>query len=99
TAGVLGAQIEGRALSPLETAVACAQPPTLGARHEGALRIIGAQDSTLRALFGSRDLLVVDGGTQAGVTLGQQFFVRRAIRFGLSNLGHGRGAKTLGWIR
>jgi len=99
TTGALGAQTEGPTLSPLQVEAACAQPPTLAGAPDGALRISGAQDSVRRSLFGSRDLLVINGGTGAGVQLGQQFFVRRAIRFGLANMGYGRGAKTLGWIR
>jgi hypothetical protein len=98
TAGALAAQTEPT-LSPLEVAVACAQPPTLAGAPDGALRIIGSQDSVRRSLLGSRDLLVLNGGTQAGVQLGQQFFVRRAIRFGAASTGSGHGAKTLGWIR
>ena len=49
------------------------------ARRPDALRIIGSQDPTPRALFGDRDLLVIGGGSSAGVQLGQQFFIRRTI--------------------
>jgi hypothetical protein len=88
----------GDILSPLQMAVACA-PPTAGGDNATAtaLRIIGSQDAVPRSLFGDRDLLVIGGGTSAGVVLGQQFFVRRAIHFGASQ--RGRGAKTLGWVR
>jgi hypothetical protein len=93
-----GAQPAGAVLSPLETSVACAPPPTLDGEPGGALHIIGTQDAMARTVFGSRDLIVVDGGEKAGIRLGQQFFVRRANRFGMYGVGHGRGAKTLGWI-
>jgi hypothetical protein len=87
----------GDTLSPLEMAVACAPPPSFDNAPADALRIIGSQDAVPRSLFGNRDLLVIGGGTSAGVQLGQQFFVRRTIHFGASQ--RGRGAKTLGWVR
>jgi len=93
-----GAQPPGAVLSPLERAVACAPPPTLDGAPDGALHIVGTQDSVPRTVFGGRDLLVVDGGEKAGLHLGQQFFVRRANRFGMYGAGRGRGARTLGWI-
>ena len=62
-----------------------------------ALRIIGSQDAMPRSLFGDRDLLVISGGTSAGVQLGQQFFIRRTMTFGGNKIS--RGAKTLGWLR
>jgi len=95
---VAGAQPAGAVLSPLETVVACAPPPTLDGAPDGALHIIGTQDSVPRTVFGARDLIIVDGGEKAGIRLGQQFFVRRANRFGMYGTGHGLGAKTLGWL-
>jgi hypothetical protein len=87
-------------LSSLEVAVACAPPPTLETPTGNVLRIIGTQDVSPREEFGSRDLLVINGGTSAGVQLGQQFFVRRANRFGLySGTSQPQGARTGGWIR
>jgi hypothetical protein len=85
-------------LSQLELAVACAPPPSFDLPGD-PLRIIGSQDSAPRFEYGEHDLLVVNGGTSAGVQLGQQFFVRRANRFGLDESGRRRGAKTGGWIR
>ena len=95
TGGVAQAQT---VLSQLEIAVACAPPPTFDLPAE-PLRIIGTQDSIPRGEYGTRDLLVVSGGTTAGVQLGQQFYVRRANRFGLDPATHRRGSKTGGWIR
>ena len=95
-AGAASAQ-GGSALSPLAVAVACAPPPSFDAAPAHALRLIGAQDPAPRGLFGNRDLLVIGGGTAAGVQLGQQFFVRRTITFGGNRTS--RGAKTLGWLR
>ncbi len=93
------AQTDAPVLSPMETAVACASPVSTDAPSPRALRIIGTQDTTSRALFGPRDLLVIDGGTNAGVQLGQQFYVRRANRFGSPSDRRWQGIRTLGWIR
>ena len=95
-AGAASAQSEP-ALSGLAITVACAPPPTFDGEPAHALRVIGAQDTSPRALFGNRDLLVVGGGTTAGVQLGEQFFLRRAITFGGGRIA--RGAKTVGWVR
>jgi hypothetical protein len=84
-------------LSPREIAAACSPPPSMDDAPPHALRIIGSQDTTPRSLFGDRDLLVISGGTAAGVQLGQQFFIRRTMTFGGNRVS--RGAKTLGWIR
>ncbi len=86
-------------LSPLEMAVACAPPPSLDGAPHDALRVIGSQDSTPRTVFGGRDLIVIGGGEKAGVRLGQQFFARRANRFGMMyGAEGGRGVHTVGWL-
>ena len=84
-------------LSQPVIAAACSPPPSMDDAPPHALRIIGSQDTTPRSLFGDRDLLVINGGTWAGVQLGQQFFIRRTMTFGGNRIS--RGAKTLGWIR
>jgi hypothetical protein len=83
--------------TPLEMAVGCAPPPTLDP-PEVRLHIVGTQDVTPRAAYGSRDLLIVDGGTNAGVQLGQQFYVRRANRFGAPDVKIRHGSRTVAWI-
>jgi hypothetical protein len=97
TATVGRAQAGVDTLSPLAVAVACAPPPSFDNVPANALRIVGSQDPTPRALFGNRDLLVVSGGTAAGVQLGQQFFIRRQNTSG--RRWAQRGAVTLGWLR
>jgi hypothetical protein len=84
-------------LSPLAHSIACAPPPTYEPAPAKVLRIAGSQDPTPRTLFGDRELLVIGGGTAAGVELGQQFFIRRTITYGTSKAP--RGARTLGWLR
>jgi hypothetical protein len=95
----IDAQAGAPSLSAVETAVACAPPLTTDDAPPNSPRIIGAQDTTARALYGPRDLLVVGAGTSSGLQLGQQFFVRRANRFGSSADRRWQGARTLGWIR
>jgi hypothetical protein len=97
---VVHAQTDTAAMTPFQNAVGCAPPPSNDGAPDNALHIIGAQDPEPRALFGSRDLLVVDGGTDVGVRLGQQFFIRRSNAFfgttgGLRQI----GSRTVGWIR
>lgn len=101
---ILAAAGSGRAqtaasMSPLEVAVACAPPPTLDTPTGKLLRVIGAQDVAARTEFGSGDLLMINGGTAAGVALGQQYFVRRANRFGTPGTSAHQGARTGGWIK
>jgi hypothetical protein len=96
TGAAAGASAQTRdAMSPLEIVTACAPPLTIDAPHP--LRVIGSQDPAPRALFGDRDLLVVGGGTAAGVQVGQRYFVRRDVPLAPSTLG--RGPKTLGVLR
>ncbi len=79
-AGVASAQTAPQ-LTQIEQAIACA-PPTIGAEMDAKLHILGAQDTVDRDLYGTGDLLVVNGGTAAGVQIGERFYVRRANTFG-----------------
>ena len=97
-AGVAAAQTNTGTMSPLEKAVACAPPPSFDGPPPRPLHILGSQDTVQRALLGPRDLLVVDGGTEAGVQLGQQFFVRRMNTFGMARGTRAAGTTTAGWI-
>jgi hypothetical protein len=90
---------DAAAMSPLDVTVACSSPASVARPPDSAPRVIGAQDTVYRRLFGPRDLLVVNAGTGSGVQLGQRFFVRRENQFGsaygLSTL----SSRTLGWVR
>jgi hypothetical protein len=92
------AQPEPRPLSQIEIAVACAPPTTLEMPDGRVLHIIGAQAAKRRSLYGKDELLVIDGGTSAGVQLNQQYFVRRPIYFGTGRR-HPQSVATLGWVR
>lgn len=65
------------ALTPAQIALACA-PPAVPTRAAHALRVVGAQDTAARTIFDEHDLLIVNGGTAAGVQLGAVFFARRS---------------------
>jgi hypothetical protein len=93
------AQTADAPLSPLEIAVACAPPPVIAGDHSAARHVVGAQVPVARTLFDAGDLLVIDGGTGAGLQLDQQFFVRRNVPFGTAFGAPGIGTRTLGWIR
>jgi hypothetical protein len=91
TAAVASAQ------NALLMAAACAPRAVTAPLPIDALRLIGAQDSVGRQLFGGGDLVVIGGGRARGVELGQQYFVRRPAA-GHSRLSP-RALTTAGWLR
>jgi hypothetical protein len=93
------AQGEAEALTPQQTGVACASPAAVEAPPSDALRIVGAQETTLRGMYGPRDLLLLSGGKNSGLQLGQRFFIRRPLRFGWSYTSRPQGTTTVGWLR
>jgi len=97
-AGAVGAQTD-TPLTPTQIAIGCAPRPSLDGPPHDARHVIGGQDTVPKSVFGNRDLLVVDGGTQAGIQLGQQFFVRRQSRYAMPGYVRGHMATTEGWIR
>ncbi len=64
---------------PLDDVV-CAPPAALVDKTPHPLRVVAAQDNMYRRVIDDRDLVVVSGGTSAGVAAGQRYFVRRAVR-------------------
>jgi hypothetical protein len=86
--------------TPEQTAIACAPPPSLALSHADAVHVIGSQDAVARSLFGTPELLVTSGGTDRGVQLGQQYFIRRIVRGG-ETYGDTRPhtVRTSGWAR
>ena len=99
SAAQVSAQSERSLLTPAQTALLCGpvldpQPPA-----SNALRVRGAQDPRPRAMYGPTDLLVIDGGTGAGVQLGQEYFIRRGVRFGMPYEVVPTNSSTVAWIR
>ena len=86
--------------TPDQTAVACAPLPTLAYTPADAPHVIGSQDAVVRSVFGTPELLVTSGGTDRGVQLGQQYYIRRVVRTGATykdKLPH--MVATAGWAR
>lgn len=97
--GAVSAQ-DAPAMTPTELAAACAPPAATTHETHHALRIVGAQDTMPRTIFGPRDLLVVRGGTDAGVQLGAEFFVRRTpISRSISGKPVESDVITDGWVQ
>jgi hypothetical protein len=86
-------------LTPVEAALICGPQPDAKPPAANALTVRGAQDPRPRGMYSQRDLLVIDGGTGAGVQLGQEFFVRRGLRFGMPYTAVPKNASTVAWIR
>lgn len=85
-------------LTDLQIAAACAIPAALS-RPAEARQVIGSQETAPRSLFGSRELIVINGGTNTGVALGQRYFTRRSITFGAGPPDRRPVPRTSGWIR
>jgi hypothetical protein len=99
TASVALAQSPER-LTPAQVSVACAPPPVLTQAPADAPRIMGSQDVVTRGNFGTPELLVINAGTNRGLAINQQFFVRRLFRTAETihdKLPH--TVQTAGWVR
>ena len=86
-------------VTPLQAALICGPQPDSEPPRSNVLTVRGAQDPRPRGLFNQHDLLVIEGGTGAGVQLGQEFFVRRGLRFGMPYGETPKRAMTVAWIR
>jgi hypothetical protein len=64
-----------------------------------ALRIVGGQDTVPHVLFGTRDLVVINAGTAAGLQIDQQFAIRRPYVFGRPRKNDLRTIHTSGRLR
>ena len=91
---------EPTGLSPEMLSLACAP----GLTHEmppASLRVTGSQDSVVRYSFAPGDLIVINGGTDDDIEVGQEYFTRRAVPLQRGNVGRNNPATihTSGWIR
>lgn len=93
------AQTEPDTLNPLQSTVMCGPPASAVNPPVDVLRVRGSQDTSARGMYSQRDQLVIGGGTNAGIQLGQQFFVRRGIRWGMATGAQPHGVSTVAWIR
>src|SRR5947209_2969602 len=101
TVSVASAQVTApQPLTKSQLAVACSPPPLVAVEPTGVPRILGSQDVVLRSSFGTPELLVINVGTDQGIQVNQQYFVRRLFRTAethrdkLPHMVH-----TAGWVR
>lgn len=99
SAGGVYAQSAPRMLPASAMGLACSPFLALTPAPVEALRIVGSQDTAPRTLFGPRELVVISGGTEAGVQLGQEYFIRRMFRFGAPSSSPAQMVHTTGWLR
>jgi hypothetical protein len=84
---------------PITVAANCA-PRAAGAGplSSDLPQIVGAQDTSARAMYAPRDLVIVNAGTGKGVQTGQKFFIRRKIVSGYEYRAGVHAATTAGWL-
>lgn len=98
--GLARAQEMNDQLSALQIAAACAPPPVYAATPSAGTRhVIGAQDTVPRSAYTGLDTLVIDGGADQGLALGQRFFLRREGNNTATNPYEPHAVQTAGWIR
>ncbi len=85
-------------LTPELLSQACA-PSLAYARPDVPLRVTGGQDSIIRSAFAPGDLVTINAGTRQGMTVGQEFYTRRALIRGRASSGTPITIRTTGWIR
>lgn len=81
-------------------ALACA--PTLAYEIPSvSLRISGGQESVVRTIHAPGDLVTINAGTRSGITVGQEYYTRRALASRDGRVGAANPAtiRTTGWIR
>ncbi len=81
--------------------LACA-PRLAAGRPLSPFTLVGSQEGYLKNLLGPGDSLVIGAGTDQGLAVGQQYFVRRTFIPRYSDRSDSQaplGLKTAGWIR
>jgi hypothetical protein len=86
---------------PLEVlSLACA--PTVAFEEPPApLRVTGSQHSIVHRTFAPGDLITINGGTDNGIDVGQEYYTRRVVPQEKRAIGYDNPAiiRTTGWIR
>jgi hypothetical protein len=88
-------------LSPEVLALACA-PAVTFEMPATPLRVTGGQDSFVRRLYTTSDLVTINAGRQNGIEVGQQYFVRRPLPTsarGTASRQSPAVIQTTGWIK
>jgi len=98
----LGPAPGSKNLSPDVLALACA-PSLVYTPPPTPLRVTGGQDSVVRRVYAPGDLITINGGTDNGIDVGQEFYARRAVpvSVALGNISRTNPGtiRTAGWIR
>lgn len=99
-AGQRGPAPRGTNLPPEILALACS-PTMVFELPPMPLRIVGGQDSTVRRIYQPGDLVTINAGTDNGIEVGQEYYVRRVqAESGRSVSRETPGVvRTAGWIR
>jgi hypothetical protein len=87
-------------LDPEVIGLACA-PSLAFARPMTSLLITGGQDASTRHIFRPGDLLAINGGSDNGIEVGQEYFVRRVLGPRGSRISRETPAtvQTTGWVK
>jgi hypothetical protein len=87
-------------ISPDVLAMACA-PSVTDEPVVASLRVTGGQESFPRQTFSQGDLITINGGSENGIEVGQEYFVRRVQieRSQPISIATPAGIRTAGWIR
>jgi hypothetical protein len=80
--------------------LACA-PTVVSEAPAVPLRVTGGQDVTKRQSFAQGDLITINAGTRNGMTVGQEFYVRRPLTDRRAKISTAAPAtiRTAGWLR
>jgi hypothetical protein len=99
-ARVAAQQSESGRLTPELVRAACAPQPTILPAQPGP-HVTGVLDTRERRMYAPGDTLVIEGGTSAGLQVGQEFFLRRVPRRFGYHIPQGSAVPlhTVGWIR
>lgn len=92
--------LAGTGLPPDVLALACA-PSAAIEPPDRPLRLTGGQDTHTRLLFAPGDLVTINAGTDNGIEVGQEFFVRRLQAVDAARVSREVPGmiRTAGWIR
>ena len=77
----------------IRTAASCA--PVYGDRPGGARRVIGSTSPRLKMSWAAGEQVVIDGGKEDGLQIGQRYYVRREMDVRSAP----RAKDTLGWLQ
>jgi hypothetical protein len=78
--------------------LACASTLT-AQKPDTPLRVAGGQDSFTRRNYAPGDLVTINAGSTNGITVGQEFFVRRVIKNRTAKSAEPLMIHTAGWLR